>query len=122
MNKKKKMRVLIAELVLFIVAVIAIIFWISNEKKEIIGMKAGDISNLKRTFDALISAGLEMEEALPLFTSNVAFANGFNTKGRICEGYDADIAVYDGKDLRFLFANGQAMVWERKEKKGIYEQ
>ena len=35
MNKKKKMRVLIAELVLFIVAVIAIIFWISNEKKEI---------------------------------------------------------------------------------------
>lgn len=97
-------------------------FPIWNEKKEIIGMKAGDISNLKRTFDALISAGLEVEEALPLFTSNVAFANGFNTKGRICEGYDADIAVYDGKDLRFLFANGQAMVWERKEKKGIYEQ
>lgn len=35
MNKKKKMRILIAELVLFIVAIIAIVFWLSNEKKEI---------------------------------------------------------------------------------------
>lgn len=36
MNKKKKMKVLIAELVLFVFAIIAIVIWISNEKKEIL--------------------------------------------------------------------------------------
>lgn len=36
MNKKKKMRMLIAELILLVIAIIAIVIWISNEKKEIL--------------------------------------------------------------------------------------
>ena len=35
MNKKKKIKVLIVQLVVLVVAIIATLFWISSEKKEV---------------------------------------------------------------------------------------
>lgn len=97
-------------------------FPIWNEKKEIIGMKAGDIMNLRTTVDAMIyDKGYDRTEILRLATTNPAIANRLEKKGEIKEGFDGDLVLRDGRSLRFVFAKSKAIMDEKKVRKSMYE-
>lgn len=69
-----------------------------NEKKEIVKMGVGSISNLYKSVTGLVSNGLAFEKALTFATSNPARALALKGKGEIKESFDADLLLLkDGK-------------------------
>lgn len=67
---------------------------------------------------AVLEHGFSLEEILPHFTSNTARALKLAQKGNIVPGADADIAVFDQKDLemKHVISRGQIMMNEGKLK------
>ena len=96
-----------------------------NENKEFAGLQVGKVSSLfEEVRDAVMVENLPLERVLKTITSNPATLLKLNGKGRIKEGYDADVVLLDEKDLTIhtVIAKGQIMV-ENKEIKifGTFE-
>ena len=92
-----------------------------NEKKEIIGMGAGDILNLRNTIDNLIyDEGMDRTKILSLCTRNAARANRMTGRGEIREGNYADLVLRDGRKLRHVIASGQFMMEDGRIKESMY--
>ena len=88
-----------------------------NEKKEVIGMGAGNIRALHDTICAMVTLqGLPLEEAIRPVTENVAKAlHLYPRKGCIREGADADLILLDSNlKIHTVFANGRCMLREGK--------
>jgi beta-aspartyl-dipeptidase (metallo-type) len=84
-----------------------------NEKKEIVGISAGKISNLHRTVLALVrEQGVPLEQAILPCTENVSRALGlWPAKGRLAPGADADILLLDASDqIDTLFSLGRCLL------------
>lgn len=96
-------------------------FPVWNERKEIIGMKAGSIKNLLETVFDLIDLGVEKRTAFALATKNPARALMLAGKGELRKGCDADILVLDGRNVDMLFAGGVLMKNGTYTKQGMYE-
>ena len=84
-----------------------------NEKKEMIGIEAGKMSSLHDTIKYMVQElGCPLEKAIKPVTENVAKAlNLGDRKGKIEEGFDADLVILD-EDLNIdtVFAMGKMMV------------
>lgn len=96
-----------------------------NEHHEIISISQGKYTSLLVTIKELVQRDqLPLSDALKLLTSNVADYWKLNRKGRIQEGYDADLLVFDQDlNLHSVFAKGVQMVDKGKVcVKGFYEQ
>ncbi|WP_425519742.1 beta-aspartyl-peptidase [Tissierella simiarum] len=96
-----------------------------NENKEFAGLQVGKVSSLfEEIRDAVIDENLPLEKVLKTVTSNPATLLKLNGKGRIKEGYDADVVLLNEKDLTIhtVIAKGQIVV-ENKEIKvfGTFE-
>ena len=97
-------------------------FPIWNERKEIVGMGAGDILNLRSTIDNLIyNEKMDRTKVLSLCTRNAAKANRFEGRGEIREGNYADLVLRDGRNLRHVIANGVFMMTDGNVKRSMYE-
>ncbi len=71
-----------------------------NETGELIALSYGTPSALTESFRMLIrSCGLVLADALQIVTSNPARILGLTGKGKIAEGYDADLLLLDRNDL-----------------------
>jgi beta-aspartyl-dipeptidase (metallo-type) len=64
-----------------------------NETGEIIEMDVGRPAMLMQTIHALLQAGVDLQQVLPAFTSNVATLLRFHDRGRIDSGMAADLVV-----------------------------
>ena len=96
-------------------------FPIWNSNKEIVGMGAGDILNLRNTIDSLIyDDGLDRTKVLSLCTRNSAKANKVELRGEIKEGNYADLVLRDGRNLRHVIASGKFMMTDGKIKDSMY--
>ena len=84
-----------------------------NEKKEMIGISAGNINALHRTIRAMVQLQhCPLEEAIRPVTENVAKAlQLYPAKGCLASGSDADIVLLD-EDLNVntVFAMGRCML------------
>ncbi len=90
-----------------------------NENKEFAGLQVGKVSSLfEEVRDAVMAENLPLEKVLKTITSNPATLLKLNGKGRIKEGYDADVVLLDEKDLTIhtVIAKGQIMVEDKKIK------
>jgi beta-aspartyl-dipeptidase (metallo-type) len=90
-----------------------------NENKEFAGLQVGKVSSLfEEVRDAVMVENLPLEKVLKTITSNPATLLKLNGKGRIKEGYDADVVLLDEKDLTIhtVIAKGQIMVENKKIK------
>lgn len=88
-----------------------------NEKKEMIGIEAGKISSLHETIKYMVKKlGCPLEKAIKPVTENVAKAlNLGDRKGKIAEGFDADLVILDDElNINTVFAMGKLMVREGK--------
>lgn len=96
-----------------------------NERREIIGIKAGKITTMHETILSLVQdQGLELPEAVKVSTENVAKAlNLYPAKGIIEEGSDADILLLDNRlSIDTVLAGGELMMRNKKVlKKGVFE-
>lgn len=84
-----------------------------NEKKELIGIGAGNIRALHDTICAMVRLqGLPLEEAIRPVTENVAKAlHLYPQKGCIYEGSDCDLILLDSAlKIDTVFANGRCML------------
>ena len=71
-------------------------------------MDVGRPAALAEALQALLAAGLPLEDVLPVFTSNVAAALRLPGKGRIAVGGDADLVVLDADHrIRDVMARGR---------------
>ena len=70
-----------------------------NEDGSVKEIGITPISNLKNEFLTLKNH-LGYEKALPFFTSNVANAIGFKTKGQIQEGFDCDLVIWKSDTIQ----------------------
>jgi beta-aspartyl-dipeptidase (metallo-type) len=76
-------------------------------------MPAGSL--LKCMQSLLRDGRLSTEQALSMFTANVANATGLQRKGHLAVGADADIALFEPNwELRHLFARGRHAVADDK--------
>lgn len=66
-----------------------------NEQGEMLHMDIGRPASLIGTLQALLDDGAALPEVLPAFTSNVADILRLHDRGRIREGYSADLVVLD---------------------------
>lgn len=88
-----------------------------NSKKEFIGLDVGRVSSLfTEVRDAILKEGIPLDTAIKVITSNPADILKLNHKGRLGEGYDADIVILDSGNLEIdsVIAMGQKMV-DKKE-------
>jgi beta-aspartyl-dipeptidase (metallo-type) len=71
----------------------------------------------------LLARGWELHEAVQFFTSNPARFLGFQNKGQIAVGYDADLILLDSSmsSIQYVFAKGQIMKTPTWVKKGMFE-
>ena len=95
-----------------------------RKQGELLSMDFGKSQALITTLRELLESGLQLERALPAFTSNVAGLLRFHNKGRIAEGSDADLIVLDDNhEVTDVMANGK---WHQMDKKqivyGIFEE
>lgn len=84
-----------------------------NEKKEMIGISAGNINALHRTIRAMVQLQhCPLEEAIRPVTENVAKAlQLYPAKGCLASGSDADIVLLDeGLNVNTVFAMGRCML------------
>lgn len=96
-----------------------------NEKMEFIGLTVGKVTSLfNEVRDAVLHENLPLDKVLKTITSNPANLLKLVGKGRIKEGYDADLVLLDGDTLIIdtVIAKGQVMI-ENKEIKvyGTFE-
>lgn len=90
-----------------------------NEKKEFVGLKVGKVTSLfQEVRDAVLDEHLPLEKVLKTITSNPATLLKLKGKGRIKEGYDADLVLLDEKHLIVdtVIAKGQIMIENKKIK------
>lgn len=84
-----------------------------NEKREMIGMGIGSISNLYQAIRALVQEqGVPLESAISLITANVAKGlEIYPKKGCLAVNSDADLVLLDENlDIDTVFAKGRQMV------------
>lgn len=87
-----------------------------NEHKEAIGVrKAPFDQNLYEVIQLIKKGGMAIEDAFKLITTNPARNLGLQNKGKIADGYHADLCIFN-KDLELLdvFAKGQHMMKDKK--------
>ena len=79
-----------------------------DEHQRIASLDVGRPAALAEALQALLAAGLPLEDVLPVFTSNVAAALRLPGKGRIAVGGDADLVVLDADHrIRDVMARGR---------------
>ncbi|MGI9260546.1 MAG: beta-aspartyl-peptidase [Woeseiaceae bacterium] len=84
-----------------------------DEQGEMLRMGIGNPSSLATTLAELIEADMPLEKALPAFTSNVAGILKFADRGRIKDGYAADLVVLDDShQVRDVMVAG---IWHVKD-------
>lgn len=95
-----------------------------NEKRELVGLIAASPKSLYESMRTIVQQGiLSLPDALRMITTNPAASLKLPRKGKITEGYDADLVVLD-KDLkiRHVFAKGRCMVRDYQVVvKGVFE-
>lgn len=86
-------------------------------------MDFADSQSMTDVFYALADNGESIESFLPFFTKNVAQLMNFHHKGRIEEGADADLIIFDEhKRIQHVMALGQWHVKDKQQlKKGTFE-
>lgn len=90
-----------------------------NEKREFVGLKVGKVISLFQEIrDAVLDEHLPLEKVLKTITSNPATLLKLKGKGRIKEGYDADLVLLDEKHLIVdtVIAKGQIMIKNKEIK------
>ncbi|HOG01669.1 MAG: Isoaspartyl dipeptidase [Betaproteobacteria bacterium ADurb.Bin341] len=90
-----------------------------NDKKEIVGIQAGDIGVDHMVVRALIEKqGLTIADAIKVLTENPARSLGmYPYKGCLAEGSCADILLLDGRlDIDTVIANGRVFLEHGKQK------
>ena len=95
-----------------------------NEKKEVIGIGVGKISMLHDVVLELVhNMGFSIKDAVRPITINPARALGMKQKGRLAEGFDADLVLYDDAlAIDAVFAKGKPMMWNKEVLvKGVFE-
>ncbi|WP_444644094.1 beta-aspartyl-peptidase [Caproiciproducens sp. R1] len=96
-----------------------------NENKEIVGMGVGQITTLHRTVKSLVQdCGVPLSQAILPGTATVAKALGLaDRKGRLAQGYDADLILLDDQlNIDTVMAGGAIMMRSGSLiKKGIFE-
>ena len=87
-----------------------------NDKKEMIGIGVGKISMLHDVVLELVNNfGFSIADAVRPITRNPAHALGMKKKGRLAEGYDADLVLYDDAlAIDAVFAKGCPMMWNKE--------
>lgn len=77
------------------------------------GTLAGSVLTLERAVQTLVEqAALPLEAVLPLATEVPARILGLDRKGRLAEGYDADVVVLSPKlAVERVFVKGREMTW-----------
>ena len=84
-----------------------------NEKKEYIGLQVGSaLCLLKEIKDCVLNAGIPLEIAIKAITDNPAKILKLTKKGKISEGFDADLCLLDRKtlDLNAVMAKGKWVI------------
>ena len=66
-----------------------------DENGEVVRMGIGCTTTLLETLQELIQQDIPIQQALPVFTSNVADLLKLSRKGRLQNGFDADLLVLD---------------------------
>lgn len=88
-----------------------------NEKKEFVGLGVGSAKCLLMEIqDSVLRANLPLEVVLRAVTTNPARILKLSKKGRIDEGYDADLCLLDAATLSIdaVMAKGKWMVRDSK--------
>lgn len=97
-----------------------------NDKKELIGMGIGKITNLHQVIRCMVrDYQIPLTEAIRVSTENVAKAlHLYPQKGAICEGGDADLLLLDQElEIDSVVAGGAVMMKNKKIlKKGTFEE
>ncbi|MDR0654568.1 MAG: amidohydrolase family protein, partial [Synergistaceae bacterium] len=89
-----------------------------------IGLLVARLDSLRGELAALIEReGFELSDAVKIVTSNVADYLKLKGKGRVAEGFCADLAMLDKKnDIVHVFAKGRRMVSDGAAiAKGVFE-
>jgi len=84
-----------------------------NEQGELVGLKVGKVTSLYGELKKVLHAGdFQLGEIAPLITTNPAQALGLKKKGKIKEGFDADLVIVDQNNYSIdkVFASGKLMV------------
>lgn len=82
-----------------------------NENGEMVKMEFATSAGLPETLAELVRRGHPLETVLPSMTTNVTRLLRFRHKGKIAEGFDADLVVLDeNRAVRHVMANGSWMV------------
>lgn len=94
-----------------------------DEDGNLTRMGVGCSSTLPETLKELVVHGVPIETVLPVLTSNVADLLRLHSKGRLAQGFDADLVVLDAScDVRDVMARGRWHVKEGQAKiLGTYE-
>lgn len=95
-----------------------------NENRELVGLIAASPRSLYEALCDIVQRKiLPLSDALRLITTNPAASLKLPRKGKVCEGYDADIAVLDNEmKIRHVFAKGRCMVRDYQVVvKGVFE-
>ena len=95
-----------------------------DEQGELLHLDYGRCTLLSDTLKELVDSGYQLDEVMPVFTSNVAKLLRLNNKGKLEVGKDADLIVLnDDNKIESVMALGQ---WHQKNyktiKKGGFEQ
>lgn len=93
----------------------------SSDRSAIIGMGAGSISELNNYIQRIIDKGFSRDCAYKAVTENPARALRLRSKGFIKEGFDADLVIRNGNDIRYVISNGNILVREGVSKPSMYE-
>lgn len=96
-----------------------------NAKREFIGLIAASPKSLYESMRTIVLQGiLPLSDALRMITTNPAASLKLPRKGKVCEGYDADLVVLDKElKIRHVFAKGRCMVRDYQVVvKGVFEQ
>ena len=93
----------------------------NQDRTAIVGMGAGSIAQLDVYVQKIIDNGFDRASTYKAVTENPARAMKFHSKGRIEEGFDADIVVRNGNKLRYVIAKGNALMHEGDVKDNMFE-
>jgi len=94
-----------------------------DKRGELLSMDIGSSHTLLETLRQLLEQGVNLDELLPYFTSNVASLMRLHGKGAIAVGMDADLLVLsDNHSVQHLMANGRWHIKDgRQQILGSYE-
>jgi len=86
-----------------------------DKNGELSSLDFARCSSLSNALDELVRNGVELEDVLPLFTSNVATLLRLKNKGHIAMGLDADLVSLDENNkIHDVMCRGQ---WHMQDKK-----